>query len=137
MTYRFVARSTGADTDLDHDCVTEASISEGEDGSGFLMLFQCNSDEPDEQDISLGFDTHCLVTADQGTAYGCVQSVDLTGNILHVSLTPAALPALGLDDTEIEAVLEAPPEDIAHFREVLPRVLAYGREEARPARVAI
>ena len=35
MTYRFVARSTGADTDRDHDCVIEAGISEGEAGSGF------------------------------------------------------------------------------------------------------
>ncbi|MDQ0600253.1 hypothetical protein QF037_004598 [Streptomyces canus] len=137
MTYRFVARAAGAEIDLDYDCFIEAGISEGEDGSGFIMMFQCGSEEPDEQDISLGFDTHCLVTADQGTAYGCVQSVELTGNVLRVSLVPEALPALGLDDAEIEAVLEAPAEDIARFREVLPRVLAYGREDARPARIAV
>lgn len=137
MTYRFVARAAGAEIDLDYDCFIEAGISEGEDGSGFIMLFQCGADEPDEQDVSLGFDTHCLVTTDQGTAYGCVRSVELNGNVLRVSLSPEALPALGLDDEEIEAVLEAPAEDIARFREVLPRVLAYGREDARPVLVAV
>ncbi|MGW2716182.1 Imm10 family immunity protein [Streptomyces sp. NPDC001492] len=137
MTYRFVARAAGAEIDLDYDCFIEAGISEGEDGSGFIMLFQCGSDEPDEQDVSLGLDTHCVVTAGQGTAYGCVRSVELTGNVLRISLASEALPALGLDDAEVEAVLEAPAEDIARFREVLPRVLAYGRENARPARVAV
>lgn len=123
--------------ELDYDGFIEAGVSEKKDGSGFIMLFQCGPDEPDEQDISLGFDTHCLVTADQGTAYGCVRTAELTGNVLRVSLDPEALPALNLDDPEIEAVLEAPAEDIARFREVLPRVLAYGREDARPALVIV
>ncbi|MFF7675354.1 Imm10 family immunity protein [Actinacidiphila glaucinigra] len=137
MAYRFVAHAAGMEIDLDHDCFIEAGVSEGVDGSGFAMLFQCSADEPDEQDVSLGFDTYCLVTARQGTAYGCVRSVELTGDVLRVSLAPEALPELGLDDPEIEAVLAAPAEDIARFREVLPRVLAYGREDARPARVDV
>ena len=58
-------------------------------------------------------------------------------NLLGVSLEPSALAALGLEDTEIEAVLEASAEDIARFREVLPQVLAYGREDARPDRVEV
>ncbi|MFM9444895.1 Imm10 family immunity protein [Streptomyces acidiscabies] len=136
MTYRFVARAVGAETDLDDDCIV-AGVAEEEDGTGFMMLFQRRADEPDEQDVSLGFDTHCLVTADQGTAYGCVRSVELTGDVLRVSLNPEALPALDLDDSEIEAVLRAPAEDVARFREVLPQVLAYGREDARPTRVAV
>ncbi|MFF7447426.1 MULTISPECIES: Imm10 family immunity protein [unclassified Streptomyces] len=137
MTYRFVARVAGAEIDLDYDCFIEAGVAESEDGSGFFMMFQCSADEPDEQDVSLGLDTHCVVTPDQGTAYGCVRSAELTGNVLRISLAPEALPALDLADPEIEAVLEAPAEDIARFREVLPRVLAYGREDARPAHVAI
>ncbi|MFI7005193.1 hypothetical protein [Streptomyces sp. NPDC050145] len=40
-------------------------------------------------------------------------------------------------DSEIEAVLAAPAEDVARFREVLARVLAYGRAEARPTRVTL
>lgn len=136
MTYRFIARAAGAEIDPDGYYI-EAGISEGEDGSGFVMLFMCSGDEPDDQDVSLGLDTHCLVTAGQGTAYGCVRNAVLTGNILRVSLKPSPLTALGLHDAEIEATLEAPAEDIARFREVLPRVLAYGREDSRPMRVAV
>lgn len=122
--------------DPDGDFV-EAGVAEGEDGSGFTMLFMCDGQEPDDQEVSLGMDTHCLVTANQGTAYGCVRSAVLNGNVLRVSLEPSSLAALGLDDTEIEAVLEAPAEDIARFREVLPQVLAYGRENARPVHVEV
>ncbi|MFF8905412.1 hypothetical protein [Streptomyces olivaceoviridis] len=136
MTFRFVARAAGAEMDPDGDFM-EAGLAEGEDGSGFVMLFMCDGTEPDGQEVSLGMDTHCLVTANQGTAYGCVRTVVLNGNVLRVSLDASALAALGLEDTEIEAVLEAPAEDIARFREVLPQVLAYGREDARPKRVEV
>ncbi|MFE5973716.1 hypothetical protein ACFQ64_16345 [Streptomyces sp. NPDC056460] len=82
-------------------------------------------------------DTHCLVTAGQGTAYGCVREAVLTGNVLHVSLDPGALEDLRLDASEIEAVIEAPDEDIVQFREVLAQVLIYGRADAMPSRLAI
>lgn len=105
--------------------------------SGFIMLFMSGEEEPDEQDTGLGFDTHCLVTAGQGTAYGCVREAVLTGNVLRVSLDPAALTALGLEDAEIEATIEAPAEDVARFREVLAQILAYGRADALPTHVVI
>lgn len=133
MTYRFVAREAGAEIDPDGDFI-EAGIS---DRDGFVMLFQCGGEEPDEQDVALGMDTHCLVTAGQGTAYGCVRAVELTDEVFRVSLDPDSLPALGLSDCEIEAVIEAPAADIAQFREVLARVLAYGRADARPLRAAV
>lgn len=136
MTYRFTALAAGAETDPD-GYFTEAGISEGADGSGFIMLFMSGEEEPDEQDTRLGFDTHCLVTAGQGTAYGCVRGAVLTGNVLRVSLDPAALTALGLEDAEIEATIEAPAEDVARFREVLARILAYGRADALPTHVVI
>ncbi|GIH94227.1 hypothetical protein ACFFMN_06185 [Planobispora siamensis] len=44
--------------------------------------FRCALDEPDEQDVALGWDTHCAVTADQGTAHGAVNEVALHGNVL-------------------------------------------------------
>ncbi|MFC5955869.1 hypothetical protein ACFP51_15705 [Streptomyces pratens] len=44
---------------------------------------------------------------------------------------------LGLDDPEIEAVLDAPAEAIARVREILVKVLAYGRADARPLRVSV
>ena len=136
MTYRFVARAAGAEIDPDGDFI-EAGVAEGDGGSGFVMLFMCDGKDPDDQEVSLGMDTHCLVTANQGTAYGCVRTAVLSENVLRVSLEPSALAALGLEDTEIEAVLEAPAEDIARFREVLPQVLAYGRKDARPERIEI
>jgi hypothetical protein len=85
--------------------------------------------------VSLGLDSHCLVTQDQGTADGCVREVALSDGLLTVSLAPASLDDLGLDDAEIEAELTAPDEDIERMREVLAHVPAYGREEARPRRV--
>ncbi|WP_325063657.1 Imm10 family immunity protein [Streptomyces marianii] len=94
-------------------------------------------EEPDDQEVALGMDTHCLVTAGQGTAYGCVRGAVLTGNVLHVSLDPDALEDLRLDDSEIEAVIEASTEDIVQFREVLAQVLNYGRADAVPSRLVI
>ncbi|WP_327377527.1 hypothetical protein OG393_28455 [Streptomyces sp. NBC_01216] len=61
----------------------------------------------------------------------------LTGNVLHVSLDPDALEDLRLDDSEIEAVIDAPAEDVVQFREVLAQVLNYGRADAVPSRLAI
>ncbi|MFD3699620.1 Imm10 family immunity protein [Streptomyces sp. NPDC058646] len=136
MTYRFTARA--ARTEIDPDgYFTEAALAEGEDGSGFILVFMAGEEEPDDQEVALGMDTHCLVTAKQGTAYGCVREAVLTGNVLRVSLDPGALEDLRLTDREIEAVIEAPAEDVILFREVLSQVLGYGRAGAVPTRVGI
>ncbi|MFF0201452.1 hypothetical protein [Streptomyces sp. NPDC005017] len=82
-------------------------------------------------------DTHCLVTRDQGTAYGCVREVELSGDVLRVTVDPGALEDLGLTDPVVEALLRAPQEDVTRMREVLSRILAYGRPEARPSRVGV
>ncbi|MGW6023497.1 hypothetical protein [Streptomyces sp. NPDC055099] len=66
-----------------------------------------------------------------------MRAVELTDDVFRVSLAPDSLPALRLSDCEIEAAIEAPAEDIAQFREVLAQVLAYGRANARPLRVAL
>ncbi|WP_240110379.1 hypothetical protein [Streptomyces sp. MUM 203J] len=42
-----------------------------------------------------------------------------------------------MSDGEIEAVIEAPAEDVVLFREVLAQVLAYGRADAVPTRVVV
>ncbi|MGW1521440.1 Imm10 family immunity protein [Streptomyces sp. NPDC002287] len=136
MTYRFTARV--ATTEIDPDgYFTEAALAEGEDGKGFIMMFLAGEEEPDDQEVALGMDTHCLVTADQGTAYGCVREAVLDGDVLRISLDPEALESLRLDDGEIEAVLEAPAEDVARFRDILAKVLAYGRPDAVPTRLAV
>ncbi|MGW7416648.1 hypothetical protein [Streptomyces sp. NPDC054863] len=40
-------------------------------------------------------------------------------------------------DSEIEAVIEAPAEDLIAFRQVLAQVLGYGRADAGPTRAGI
>ncbi|WP_432128369.1 Imm10 family immunity protein [Streptomyces sp. bgisy082] len=136
MTYRFTARA--ARTEIDPDgYFTEAALAEGADGSGFIIMFMAGEEEPDDQEVALGMDTHCLVTAGQGTAYGCVREAALTDNVLRISLDPEALEDLRLTDPEIEAVIDAPAEDIRQFREVLAQVLGYGRADAMPTRVGI
>ncbi|MFI6986402.1 hypothetical protein ACIBSV_48705 [Embleya sp. NPDC050154] len=136
MAFRFTARVVGTEIDPD-GCFTEAGLAEAEDGSGFILLFMSGEEDPDDQEVALGMDTHCLVTAGQGTAYGCVHEAVLEGNVLRVVLDPEALESLRLEDGEIEAVIEAPAQDVARFREVLARVLAYGRADALPTRVAV
>lgn len=97
MTYRFTARV--ATTEIDPDgYFIEAALAEGEDGSGFIMMFMAGEEEPDDQEAALGMDTHCLVTAGQGTAYGCVREAVLDGNVLRISLDPEALESLRLDE---------------------------------------
>jgi hypothetical protein len=132
MTYRFTALiACGLDDPEMDDCLT-AGVAESDDEDGFSLLFMCDFDEPDAQEVSLGMDTHCLVTPDQGTAYGCIREVQLDNDVLRVTLDPESLDDLGLTDPVVEALLCAPAEDLARMREVLPRILQYGRPEARP-----
>jgi hypothetical protein len=49
-----------------------------------------------------------------------------------VSLDPDCLDDLELEDAEIEAVLDMPAKSIDEMRDVLAKVLASGRTEARP-----
>ncbi len=114
-----------------------AGVAESNGEDAFSLLFMCDFDEPDAQEVSLGMDTHCLVTPDQGTAYGCVREVELSGDVLRVTLDPASLDDLGLTDPVIEALLRAPAADVARMREVLPRILAYGRPDARPSLITM
>ncbi len=109
-----------------------AGVAESDDEEGFSLLFMCDFEEPDAQEVSLGMDTHCLVTPDQGTAYGCVRTVELDGDVLRVTLDPSSLAALGLADPVVEALLRAPAAEMARMLEVLPRILTYGRPNARP-----
>ncbi|MCW5251737.1 Imm10 family immunity protein [Streptomyces sp. SHP 1-2] len=136
MTYRFTTRV--ATTEINSDgYFTEAALAEGEDRSGFILMFMAGEEDPDDQEVALSMDTHCLVAARQGTAYGCVREAVLAGNALRVSLCPEALADLRLSDGEIKAVIEAPPRDVVLFREVLAQVLSYGRADARPIHVAV
>ncbi|MEU9393182.1 Imm10 family immunity protein [Streptomyces sp. NPDC048324] len=105
MVHRFTACAVTAEVDPDND-VMQVGVAEDEDGEGFFLLFMSNIGEPSRQNVALGRDSHCLVTADQGTAYGCVREVALSDRRLVVSLDPASLEELGLVDPEIEAELD-------------------------------
>ncbi|WP_017241996.1 Imm10 family immunity protein [Streptomyces sp. SS] len=128
MTYRFTASSIAAEVDVDGEI--QAGVAE--EGEGFFLLFTSLVGEPSAHDISLGLDTYCVMTPDQCTAYGCVREVALTGTSLTVSLDPGCLDDLELEDAKIEAVLDVPAESIDELREVLAKVLTFGRAEARP-----
>ena len=132
MTIRFTARAVGVDEDTEAECLT-AGVAEDEDGTGTGLLFMCGLNEPDEQDVELGEDTHCLVTADQATAYGVVEEVALRGRVLHVKIAADGLEELDLDDPDIEVLLDVEDDAIDRFRVALRRVMTYGRPEARPA----
>jgi Immunity protein 10 len=114
-----------------------AGLAESDDGRAFSLLFMCDFGEPDAQEVSLGMDTHCLVTPDQGTAYGCVREVVLDADVMRVTLDPSSLDSLGLTDPVVEAVLQAPAADVARMREVLLRILAFGGRDARPELITL
>ncbi|WP_353943863.1 Imm10 family immunity protein [Streptomyces sp. HUAS MG91] len=132
MAYRFTALIAWGLDDPERDDCLMAGVAESDDEEGFALMFMCDFDEPEAQEVSLGMDTHCLVTPDQGTAYGCVTEVHLDDDVLRVTLDPESLDDLGLTDPVVEALLRAPAEDLARMREVLPRILRYGRPEAHP-----
>ncbi|MYR58303.1 hypothetical protein GTY54_19380 [Streptomyces sp. SID625] len=129
---RFTARvACGLDDPEADDCVM-AGVAESEDAEAFSLLFMCDVEEPGAQETALGLDTYCLVTPGQGAAHGCVREVVLSGDVPRVTLDHASLTDLRLSDPVVEVLLRAPEADVARMREVLPRVLGYGRPEARP-----
>jgi hypothetical protein len=129
MPIEFVAHVAGVD---DEYCLV-AAVAERDDGTGRALMFQAGDEPPDEQDVRLGQDTHCLVTENHGTAYGCVRELTLDGDRLHVIIARDALAALGLDDAEIRVHLAVEAHSVEVLREYLRRILTYGRPDAQPA----
>jgi hypothetical protein len=128
MTMSFRARDVGVDDDGD---VLTAGVAEGRD-DGAVLMFMRMLDQPDEQDVRNGMDSYCVVTADQGTAYGAVTEIGMRAGVLRVVFAPDKLQALGLPDPEVEVTLDAAAEVVEEFKEALRRILDYGRPEARP-----
>ncbi|MFB7323866.1 Imm10 family immunity protein [Streptomyces sp. NPDC056190] len=105
MTYRFTANIAYGWHEPGPDIYAlTAGVAESKGGESFALEFQCSFEEPDAQDIRNGSDSYCVVTPDQGTAYGCVRTVELEGDILRVTFDPDSLEALFLDDPVVEAV---------------------------------
>ncbi|QFG21109.1 Imm10 family immunity protein [Actinomadura sp. WMMB 499] len=132
MTIKFTAQVVGVEELPDEETLL-AGVAEHEDGSGLSLTFMCGLYEPDEQDTALGMDSYCLVTPDQGTAYGGVSEATLQDGVLRVVVAEHDLEALKLDETDIEAGLAVDNESVEQLRRGLRRILAYGRLDARPA----
>ncbi|MEU3664340.1 Imm10 family immunity protein [Streptomyces sp. NPDC032940] len=137
MTYRFTANIAYGWHEPGPDVYSLGAGVAESDGGGFALEFQAFFDEPDAQNIRNGTDSYCVVTPDQCTAYGCVRTVELEGDILRITFDPDCLEALFLDDPVVEAVLQAPAADVARMREALTRILAYGRPDALPIVVGV
>ncbi|MFI1438149.1 Imm10 family immunity protein [Streptomyces fructofermentans] len=138
MTYRFTADIAYGWHEPGPDIYAlTAGVAESDDEESFALEFQCSFEEPDAQNIRNGCDSYCVVTPDQGTAYGCLRTVELEGDILRVTLDPDSLEALFLGDPVVEAVLHAPAGDIAQMREALTRILTYGRPDVLPIVIGV
>lgn len=108
MLTEFVAHVAGVD---DEYCLV-AAVAERNDGTGRSLMFQAGHEPPDEQEVGLGMDTYCLVTENQGTAYGCVRELAIDGDRMHVILAEDALAGLGLDDAAIRVQLAVEAQSI-------------------------
>jgi hypothetical protein len=138
VTYRFTAKIAYGWHEPGPDIYAlTAGVAESDSEEGFALEFHCGFEEPDAQNIRNGCDSYCVVTPDQNTAYGCVRTVELEGDILRVTFDPDSLEALFLDDPVVEAVLHAPAADVAHMKESLTRILAYGRPDALPIVIGV
>lgn len=137
MTTRFTARVAGVAEDRDLEYLA-AGVAESDDGDGMEMIFQCGLFEDEEEDVEESEpDSHCLVITGQATAYGAVSEITLRDKVLRVVIAPHALEELGLDDPEIEAVLDVDDEVIDQLRPALRRIMAYGPVGARPTIVQL
>ena len=125
----FTASVAGVD---DSDCLV-AGVAERSDGTGRELIFQAPLEPPDQQDVESGMDTYCLVTEEQGTAYGCVRELTIDGERMRLLLRDDALEDLDLPDVAIEVRLEVDTQSLDPLREMLRRILTYGRQSARPS----
>ena len=131
MAMRFTATTATVRDDPELNCRT-VGVSERADESGFGLIFQSNLEMPDAQDIALGMDTYCLITTEQGAAYGCVAEAVLSGYTLRIVVTPESMDLLELSENEIIVQLDLDDEVITHVAAGLRKTLGYGRVDALP-----
>ena len=131
MTTRLIARVMSAVRDEELD-VLEAGFAGNGDGSGFAFIVMRSADEPDADDVRMGWDSYCLTTADGLTHYGGLESMTLDDRRLVLRLTSEAADTLELDrDVEVELQVDA--DELHEFRDLLPGIVLWGRTDARPS----
>lgn len=131
MTTRLIARVMSAVRDEELD-VLEAGFAGNGDGTGFAFIVMRSADEPDEDDVRMGWDSYCLTTAEGLTFYGGLESVALDDRRLLLRLSTEAADTLELDQ-DVEVELQVDADERRHFRELLPGIVLWGREDARPS----
>lgn len=131
MTTRLIARVMSAVRDEELD-VLEAGFAGNGNGTGFAFIVMRSADEPDDDDVRMGWDSYCLTTADGLTYYGGLESVALEDRRLVLRLSSEAADTLELDrDVEVELQVDA--DERRDFRELFPGIVLWGRDDARPS----
>jgi immunity protein 10 of polymorphic toxin system len=127
VTLQLTARVAAFVAEDDND-VLFAGVAEHPDGSGWSLLFQGGSPDPDEP---TGDEDYCLVTETAACVYGGVDGVTLNDNRLLLSLEAGAADDLELP-TSIEITLDTDAAQIARFRDGLARIFATTSLDCRP-----
>jgi hypothetical protein len=108
-------------------------VRESLDSESWALLFMAKNDAHDEQEISLGMDTYCLVVEPgPWTAYGGVVECELGDDRLILRLTEQAARALGTP-TDMSFGLTLDSTKLEVLRRGLRRVLTSGRAKRGPS----
>ena len=142
MTTQIVARVASFERD-DENEVLIVGFADSADGSGWALLFQAATYEPEEQDVRGGMDTYCITNSDgSAVVYGGLRQAQLVGNDLTLLFTPDTARTFGFDD-ELKVRLEVDECALRHSllspplgsppRHALPRC-RMGRHQLLPGR---
>ena len=134
MTTLIVARVASFVRD-DAAAVLIAGFAEFADGSGWALLFQAATYDPEEQDVHGGMDTYCITDSDgSAVEYGGLRQAQLVGNELSLLFTPETACAFGFDD-EVKVRFEVDESALREFKGGFPQVVLvpWGRADQVPA----
>ena len=133
MTTQIVARVASFERDDENEVII-AGFADSADGSGWALLFQAATYEPEEQDLRSGMDTYCITKGDGSVVvYGGLRQAELIGNDLTLRFTPDTARTFGFDD-ELKVRLEVNESALRDFKEGFPQVVlpAWGRTDQAP-----
>lgn len=133
MTTQIVAR-VACFVRNDADEVLIAGFAEFADGSGWALLFQAATYEPEEQDVRGGMDTYCITDSDgSAVEYGGLRQAQLVSNELSLHFNPETARAFGFDD-EVKVRFEVDESALREFKDGFPQVVLvpWGRADQVP-----
>jgi immunity protein 10 of polymorphic toxin system len=120
------------DAGEDDGDVYVVGVRETADAESWTLLFIECDDSEEDQEITLGMDTYCLVTSPgQATYYGGVRECEMSAPELRFALTDDAAATLAMP-AETRFVLDLSPRQHELLRRGLLRVLTSGRADAHP-----